>query len=188
MSRVFFTSDLHLDHKRVIEYSKRPFGTVEEMNEHLISNWNSVVGRGDRVYVLGDFSLGKPDRALWFGRRLMGQKFLVAGNHDEGSRAHYESADSPFIWVKDVAYLTVEAQKIMLCHYAMLTWRSSHHGSWMLHGHSHGSLPDDPGARRLDVGVDVPAWNYTPVSFEQIKKAMSKKRFMAVDHHKEAID
>ena len=52
----------------------------------------------------------------------------------------------------------------------------------MLHGHCHGSLPDDPCALRLDVGVDV--WGFKPVSYEQIKERMKTKTPRAVDHHK----
>ena len=36
-------------------------------------------------------------------------------------------------------------QDIVLCHYAMRVWQKSHYGAWMLYGHSHGTLPDNPG-------------------------------------------
>lgn len=42
---IWFTSDLHLGHRAVINFQDRPFGTVEEMNEALIKNWNFLVGR-----------------------------------------------------------------------------------------------------------------------------------------------
>ena len=53
--KVFFTSDLHLGHANVITYDNRPFSSVEEMDEELIRRWNAKVGKGDVVYVLGDF-------------------------------------------------------------------------------------------------------------------------------------
>lgn len=40
---IWFTSDLHLGHRAVINFQDRPFGTVEEMNEALIKNWNFLV-------------------------------------------------------------------------------------------------------------------------------------------------
>lgn len=189
--QVFFTADLHLDHTRVLQYSKRPFSSVDDMNEALIRNWNNVVRPGDRVYVLGDFSLSpKPERTKAFLSRLVGQKFLVRGNHDEGKNAKvYDDPANGFVWVRDIAYIPFsiggETKKIALCHFALLTWRGMHKGSWMLHGHSHGSLPLDPTKARLDVGVDAAGNNYAPVSLETIAERMSHVKFVPVDHHGE---
>ncbi len=40
-------------------------------------------------------------------------------------------------------------------HYAQRVWEHSHHGSWHVYGHSHGSLPDDIKSKSIDVGVDT---------------------------------
>lgn len=53
----YYISDLHFDHTNVIKFDNRPFKDVEEMNNTLINNWNSVVKKSDIVYVLGDFLL-----------------------------------------------------------------------------------------------------------------------------------
>lgn len=57
-SRVFFTSDTHFNHTNIIRFCERPFERVDEMNEKLIDNWNSVVSPEDFVFHLGDFCLG----------------------------------------------------------------------------------------------------------------------------------
>lgn len=54
---IWFTSDLHLNHSKIIEYCNRPFSNIEEMNEMLINNWNSVVKPKDIVFCLGDIAL-----------------------------------------------------------------------------------------------------------------------------------
>lgn len=53
---VYFTSDLHLGHPAIIGMQNRPFGNVEEMNQVLLENYNSVVHKNDTVYILGDIS------------------------------------------------------------------------------------------------------------------------------------
>ncbi|MEY2701981.1 MAG: phage Bobb, partial [Bacteroidota bacterium] len=57
---IFFTSDTHFFHEKMIDYEKtsRSFSSVEEMDEILISNWNSKITDNDIVYHLGDFSFG----------------------------------------------------------------------------------------------------------------------------------
>lgn len=176
----FFTSDTHYGHANIIKYAKRPFTSVEEMDEHMIRKWNEVVRPGDTVYHLGDFCFSNPGRALSIANRLMGQKFLVFGNHDKGLRK-----DQSFLgaWARthDMMDINVFNQKIILCHYAMRVWNQSHRGAWQLFGHSHGSLKDDPNALSVDVGVDC--WNYTPVSFDQLTERMKQKTFKPIDHH-----
>jgi calcineurin-like phosphoesterase family protein len=176
---VWFTSDTHFGHANIIKYCKRPFESVEEMDETLVYNWNSVIRPGDSVYHLGDLCFHRPDRAARLVSRLMGQIFLVKGNHDRD--ATVKAIASHLQWVKDYFELKVDGQRIVLCHFPFLTWNKSHHGSWHLHGHSHGTLPDDPNACRIDVGVDC--HTYAPVSFERVKQLMETKDFKPVDHH-----
>lgn len=179
----WYTSDPHFGHENIIEYSGRPFDDARDMRESLITNWNSVVEPGDTVYCLGDFCFAKEDEAVKIARRLNGQKFLIFGNHDDHLRKCAQFL-SCWTWTGDLKNVTVEGQRVVLCHYPMVTWRKSHGGAWMLHGHCHGSLKDDPHALRLDVGVDC--WSYYPVSHEEVAKAMAKKDFRPVDHHGKA--
>ena len=56
--KIFFTSDTHFYHSNIIKFCNRPFNDKHDMNEELISQWNSIVSDTDEVYHLGDFSLG----------------------------------------------------------------------------------------------------------------------------------
>lgn len=75
--KIFFTSDTHFGQERTLKLSRRPFGSVEEMDTTMIDNWNEMVGPNDIVYHLGDFGELPP------GRQLNGQIRLVQGNYDE---------------------------------------------------------------------------------------------------------
>lgn len=82
MHETWFISDTHFGHKNVLQYEAdaRLFKTVEEMNDHLITCWNSVVGDKDIIYHLGDFCFGQHN--IDIAGQLKGKKYLVMGNHD----------------------------------------------------------------------------------------------------------
>lgn len=183
--RIWFTADLHLGHRGVLRFG-RPWDDVEEMADALVHNWNERVALTDEIYILGDFSLCSRKRTLEYMARLNGTKYLIRGNHDSNQTANL------FEWSKDLYRLKIPdkegirgAQRIVLCHYPLLSWDQMHYGSWQLHGHSHANLPDDPTKLRLDVGVDANDWR--PVSYEEVKKNMQSRPCWPVsfgdDHH-----
>lgn len=187
---IYFTSDTHFNHENVIQYSKRPFASLEDMECVFIHRWNQRVKPGDLVYHLGDFALSwgakhaeKIDRIL---ASLNGTKILIKGNHDR------KEVTSNWRWsaVYDLKEIKVDLggehrQKITLCHYAMRTWPSVHYGAWMLYGHSHGSMPDT-GGLTMDVGVDC--HDYRPISIEEVAAFMQDRKPLLEDHHQEDAD
>jgi len=188
MANIFFTADTHFGHALMTAESRRcprPWATAEEMTEALIANWNATVGEKDIVYHLGDVSFLKAGQTFDVLRRLNGFKHLVRGNHDNLNQQNLAEFES----VADLKEIKVEGQRIVLCHYALMTWNKMHNGSWMLHGHSHGALKVDETKCRMDVGVDARALpgrpeTYRPIPFEHIKLVMDAKQpFVPVDHH-----
>lgn len=81
-TKVFVIGDTHFGHSKILEFEKehRPFSSIEEHNEKLIANWNSVVSKNDVVWHLGDVLFGESSFNIL--RRLNGTKHLVMGNHD----------------------------------------------------------------------------------------------------------
>ena len=87
MSKVFFVSDTHFNHKNILTYEpirKEILGveTVEQMDEKLIKNWNSIVSNDDTVWFLGDFAMGSREHVIELGHKLKGHKNMIKGNHD----------------------------------------------------------------------------------------------------------
>ena len=162
---IYFTADTHFNHENVIKYNNRPFDSVRDMNESLVTSWNAIVKNDDVVYHLGDFAFGKKDEITPIFNSLNGKKYLIIGTHDK--------MGAKMKWVEKncIREIKIEGQHIVLCHYAMRVWPRSHYGSWQLHGHSHGGL--QPLGRQLDVGVDI--HQYKPVSIDQVTKEMENK-------------
>ena len=162
---VFFTSDTHFSHIAILKYCNRPFASVEEMNEKLIANWNSVVKSGDVVYHMGDFAWGNAEKVAAVFNRLNGHKYLVEGNHDDRTvkRLSWE-------WVKESYELRYGDKSYILSHYPHRSWNKSFHGARHLFGHCHGTLK--PWGWSFDAGVDC--WDYTPISIEQVEETVAK--------------
>ena len=81
-NKTCFISDLHFGHNNIIRFDNRPFQSVEEMDETLISNWNNKINKNDTVYILGDISWYPKDKTAEILSTLKGNKYLLTGNHD----------------------------------------------------------------------------------------------------------
>lgn len=172
---IWFTADTHFGHKKIIEYSNRPFKSVEEMDYILIHNWNERVAPNDEVNHLGDFCFGNQEE---YRQHLNGRIHLILGNHDR-RRISLLEAGRLFETVQDVKYLRYNGLRFWLSHYAHRTWPKSGKGSFHLYGHSHGDIPDFH--RSMDVGVDHQ--KYYPISIDEVVKKLEK--FPITNHHRE---
>ena len=183
---IWFTSDTHFGHTNILRYCKRPFDTIEAMNDTIVNNWNTQVQSGDDVYHLGDFAMtGKTDYKSLLDR-LMGNIHLVRGNHDHLNKMPAYLKER-FAWIKDYYELVVPDeemdvdQPIILFHYPILSFNKMHHGSWHLHGHSHGTCKYPDNNARMDVSVDRN--DYKLFSYQDVKDFMTFKAFKPLDHH-----
>lgn len=175
---IYFTADTHFGHTNIIKYHNRPFRDADHMDACLIANWNAVVQPNHTIYVIGDFSFHRdPSRTASILHQLQGHKHLVRGNHDPLGAPWLGLFES----VTERKVINEQKQRIVLDHYAGRTWYGSHRGTYQLHGHSHGTLPDLPHLLQLDVGVDC--HGYTPISFNRVATLMARKTFEPVDHH-----
>lgn len=182
--KIFLTSDTHWNHKNIILYCQRPFETVEEMNESLITNWNNTVPKDGIVFHLGDFALGGSSAWLDILPRLNGQIHLILDNHDvKNFRPGYASS---FASVQEQLTVKVNKNLLILTHFPLLcyndTW-GTEQNCWNIHGHVH--ICKDREANngkdfermklvfpaQYDAGVDLN--NYTPISYGQLKERIT---------------
>lgn len=177
----WFISDTHFFHKNIIDYSNRPFSTVEEMNETIIKNWNDYVTPTDIVYHLGDFAMGTDfDSIISICGNLNGFIHLVPGNHDTNKKldiyAKYFTIEPPLLHLRK--------PDVVLCHYPLAVWNGNHYGFPHLHGHSHGTFFQE--GKCLDVGVDVEP-KYRPKHWDELKEQLNRIEYTQKDHHAEII-
>lgn len=173
-NRTFFTSDLHFGHDREFIWKERGFGSIDEMNETIVKNWNSVVSEGDDVYVLGDLMLGGPEyysKGLELIGRLNGNLHVIAGNHDTDKR--------------NELYKTLP-NVVSVLHAERLKWNGYHF--WLSHFPSNTSNLEKESLKQMTINIsghthskskfykDMPyiynaavdAHDCTPVSVEEV--------------------
>lgn len=182
MTNVFFSSDTHDLHGKIIGLANRPCETVEEMTEMLVDAWNSVVHKQDHVYHLGDLSFGNADQAAAFVRRLRGNIHFVEGNHDDSARRAARKHPRLFTSYQQYKEIRVGEQRIVMFHFPITSWHLAHRGSWHLHGHTHGNLdPAVINGPMLDVGVD--AVGFAPISFDEVRQRLEGREWTPIDQH-----
>lgn len=175
MTNTFVISDTHFNHANILNFVNfkcekvRPeFNSVEEMNEHMIDRWNSVVGDNDVVYHLGDVYFGasaneKSNRSIL--SRLRGRKYLCLGNHDNpADPVLYEYFKKVTFW----NYL--KEHGVALSHIPLheSTLGEARHGRDTINIHGHIHRNDPPSPRHINVSVE---WvNYTPREVTELIK------------------
>lgn len=160
--KTFVISDTHFNHNNIIRYCNRPFLFVDEMDETLIRNWNSVVSENDLVYHLGDIGFYKSDFLFDVTlSRLNGRKKLILGNHDNAKSDvilnHFETID---VSVK------LKKHNIIMTHYPI--YLSEFDAKYNIHGHIHDKIIKD----KKYINVSVEHINYTPILLDDIIKKL----------------
>lgn len=200
--QIYFTSDWHIGHANVLQFSQRPFKDLDHMHEVLTNNYNSVVPPNGLGYFLGDIGFGNGAMVRDIITSLNGKKVLILGNHDRGSSA---MARLGFDVVLNSASMIIANEIVTMSHCPLrgvpredVTGMRGHQEGENWHGefrHEHFSVPNygqfhlsghihSPNrgrsstilGRQYDVGVD--GNNYRPVSISQLESwiALTKQK------------
>ena len=159
----YVASDLHLGHENIIQLTDRPFNSIEEMDEALISNWNSVVSPDDTVLYLGDLvAYSTTRKQKEYLDRLQGDIVFLSGNHDEITMNTEDCIP---------VYEALDFQVSGISFYATHYPEEMPNVRWLLHGHVHNNdLRDyplyNPNQNRLNLSIEVT--EYEPIPMETI--------------------
>lgn len=156
---VWFTADTHFSSERTLWHSKRPFNSIEIMNNVLIDNWNSMIKWGDTVFHLGDFG------DYTFSDKLNGEIILIPGNHERADKLFINHHNRFCDITRDKTTLDYKGYHITMAHEPSLvrdTIIDKNHIN--LFGHLHKLCMIKPYG--INVGIDC--HNYKPIDFETV--------------------
>lgn len=176
---VLFWSDQHFFHKNIINYSNRPYESMEYMNDKLIQNYKENVKEDDIVVWGGDCSFGHTNIARDYikSKKLPGYKILILGNHDfEKNTVKYRDLEifDEILMCDGFKYeLDNKEYDIIITHYPIDRSLLSEN-MLNLHGHIHEKNIGLP-----YVNMSVEMLNYKPQSIENcfyLAKEHTQKR------------
>lgn len=197
-SNVWFTSDLHLSHRKVAE--TRGFGVDTELHDRAVmANLYDTVRRGDQLWILGDLSSGSSRseaHALSLLDTFRGDRrvelHLVSGNHDSVHPSHRGAYKKQreflevFTSVQPFSRRRIENVNVWMSHfpwrgygdrgpgverYAECRLNNVDPEAWLLHGHTHFT---DRLSSRNSVNIGVDAWELCPANIEDIRRIVKK--------------
>ncbi|MDO8803690.1 MAG: metallophosphoesterase family protein [Elusimicrobiota bacterium] len=157
----WYISDTHFGHERIIKLARRPFKTVEEMDETLARRWNECVKPEDTVYHLGDVAFGSEKKQREILSSLSGRKILVYGNHEKNLAL---LAECGFKEQHPCLTVQLHGTPVYLVHESPPSLEAlPPHCMYCLHGHVHNKPSRHP---FLNIAVDL--WKFGPISEDEI--------------------
>ena len=163
--RIFFIADTHFGSDAVRRYENRPFGDVREMDSEMIARWNSAVAPDDIVWHLGDFGAEGHEKETV--EKLNGTILFVRGNHDTESNAAYRQAGFDEVYDYPVLFKSFW----LLSHDPQYVSENTPYAN--IFGHVHQN-PMYTTCGKHHFCVSAERIDYTPILFEDIKKAIQE--------------
>lgn len=169
--KTYFYADPHFYGEDILNYENRPFSSVEEMNETLIKYWNAIVTEKDRVFILGDFAdfnNATPEQVEEILKQLNGKIIFIKGNHD----------NEDMINICKKLHIDFYEYPIIFNNFWMLSHEPMYISEQMPYANIFGHVHNNPMYKTVSKRsycVSVERTNYTPISFEDIVKAVQKE-------------
>lgn len=188
VDKVYFSSDLHLNHQAVIDFG-RNFETVEEMNDSIVNEINKVVRENDLLVLMGDTMMGDKNYTQFLDSLRCDNVIILLGNHcNTGKLGQALIHSKNLIHASRYLELNIEGQIICCSHFPMFNWNYQEEGSFHLHGHLHADensvVKEIHKYKSMDVGIDnyhKLFGEYSLFSFEKVRELLKDK--MIIGRH-----
>lgn len=171
---MYFTSDLHLGHKKMLEV--RPFDTMEQHDDHFINELKKINPKSE-IWILGDIACGQEDYALERLSEVPAKMHLVSGNHDSVWPYHRNAHNKQknflevFESVSYMARVHFGGRKVFLHHDWIGKIMPTSDDTAILHGHTHSS---DRWTGYNTINMCPEAWDYRVASAAEVAKAIDE--------------
>lgn len=177
----YIIGDLHFFDKNIIAMAPRNFKSVEEMNTHMIANWNRNATDEDIVIVNGDFIIfdycTKEDG--WdILNQLKGHIILIVGNHDLPYLHFYEEYNSKCkdkglpAKVDIIRFPIVYDQFWIISHEPMFVSEAAPYANIFAHVHLNPMFVD---VSSRSFCSSAERWYYTLIPLDEVKSAILQK-------------
>jgi calcineurin-like phosphoesterase family protein len=176
---IFIVSDTHFGHNKNFIFEPRGFTTVEEHDETIIQNWNSIVKPEDEVFHLGDVFLVDNEHGIKCLNRLNGHIHIIRGNHDSETRLELFKRSPNVVEVCDGKFFHFKKFHFFLSHFPCLTSnldidKPLFARTLNLCGHSHIQDPFADWDKGTIFHVEVDTNNCFPWNIEEIIELMKE--------------
>ena len=157
---IYYISDTHFRDQSIFDKCKRPFESLQDMEETIIQNWNNRINDDDIVYVLGDLVKDDEASAIQIFNKLKGHKHLIVGNHDHQILEDIKSSNL-FETIKFIDLIFDGNRKVCICHYPLMDWMEFNRQGFLVYGHIHNKTAKNGKAYQLmkEFYRDLPAYN-----------------------------
>lgn len=179
MNKIYLTSDLHFCHNKDFLYGPRGFNNVQEMNEAIIRNFNSVMDWADKLYILGDCFLNDNYEGMKLMSHLPGEKYIIYGNHDTDTR-QVLMGEAGFHCLGYAHQQKINGYSFYMSHYPTLTSNYDDMNKPLkrrvinLCGHSHTQNRFQDFGKGLIYHCELDAHNMMPVCIDDIIKELEE--------------
>ena len=172
---IYFTSDTHFCHNRPFLYEPRGFKSIEEHDETIVTNWNSIVKPEDEVYHLGDVMLIDNEKGIKYLKSLNGKIHLILGNHCTDTRIELYKTCPNIVSIDYAKEIKIGKYYFFLCHYPVLVHNYDDYKKiWNIHGHTHSKEKFSENMHCYNACLD--AHDNYPVSLERILEDVQNKK------------
>ena len=164
--KIFVTSNQQFGRPGSINAYKRPFTDVEEMDEYLVKQWNSVVKKQDTVFVLGNFAWD-PESGERLAKLLNGTIYVMPGEWDRAAKDISDVSGTTLTY-HGVGIKELLSLKAVLSYWPLTDWPKKKKGFISFIGHPNKKYKSDHKKHIVNTRFDD--WDFKPIEVSKLVK------------------